>query len=728
MVRTGPPGIPTPGETSGTFSVTADGQAAYSIPIWAPAGPLGLQPSISLNYNSAQPNGPEGLGWSLSGFPLSQIRRCRPSIAIDGYNGPVDFNGEVFCLDGKRLIRVPGVDGSLGAETLSSAVAEYRPESNDQARVIALGRSAANPDSFVILATDGKVLTFGSSDNSKMKLRRVHWTAPDNTDVPPTDTATDSVFAWGLDEVKDTSVAVGAPGNRMRVTYQNLIGASVRYPYPWTFMEFLPERIDYAPRRSMEFEYKLERDDARYSFVGGGGVQSTRLLKSIALRAPNPGGSEVLKRYQLGYDYGPTSGVARLTTVTECDSFDVCKAPTIFEYEDGSSEFTDVVGDPNPLSPQGNFAAKDFDGDGRDDLVYNLLSPPPPAGLNVLNPFNSPFIPFGAALGLKAGDLGNYVVRSLDPSYHLREPRQFLNGFWYLESGRSFYIWEPGECHSIDPDSWGGVTRMAGPEEWVRGLEPVDINGDGRVEYAAVHVYTAPPDCPGESTFGIKYDPLSGALPPQQWIVGAIPGARSPGTRPAPIFEDGSDPVRINNTAGLFPLYFADLDGDGLPEAVEPVDHLPNQSGSRWTARKNEGGKLGRRLAVADDGAILCPDRNAFSVMNTQNIYVADIDGSGRQAFLFQQANRNFECGPFGMFVPLIPPVPNTRYIALTMTGSGAEYSRNVTGTTLKLGSKEPGQIHYLMIDVNGDGLTDALEVRNADGTSASPTTSTTPS
>ncbi len=54
----------------GAQSVTPDGAFTYSVPIEIPAGTNGMQPNISLNYNSNGGNGMLCVGWSLSGFPV----------------------------------------------------------------------------------------------------------------------------------------------------------------------------------------------------------------------------------------------------------------------------------------------------------------------------------------------------------------------------------------------------------------------------------------------------------------------------------------------------------------------------------------------------------------------------------------------------------------------------------------------------------------------------------
>jgi hypothetical protein len=53
------------GRTSGAFDVS-EGAATYTIPIWTPPGPNGVQPSISLSYNSQGGNGLAGVGWNVT--------------------------------------------------------------------------------------------------------------------------------------------------------------------------------------------------------------------------------------------------------------------------------------------------------------------------------------------------------------------------------------------------------------------------------------------------------------------------------------------------------------------------------------------------------------------------------------------------------------------------------------------------------------------------------------
>ena len=49
------------GRTPGTYAVSADGAATYTIPVWAPKGPNGLGPHLALTYGSQSGNGYVGV-------------------------------------------------------------------------------------------------------------------------------------------------------------------------------------------------------------------------------------------------------------------------------------------------------------------------------------------------------------------------------------------------------------------------------------------------------------------------------------------------------------------------------------------------------------------------------------------------------------------------------------------------------------------------------------------
>src|SRR5439155_6703407 len=62
------------GATAGELGVSPSGSASYAIAIAVPPGTTGLQPKITLQYDSLAGNGPAGMGWSIGG--LATLTRC----------------------------------------------------------------------------------------------------------------------------------------------------------------------------------------------------------------------------------------------------------------------------------------------------------------------------------------------------------------------------------------------------------------------------------------------------------------------------------------------------------------------------------------------------------------------------------------------------------------------------------------------------------------------------
>ena len=56
------------GSVAGQFSVNQNGAATYTLLIQVPPGVTGMQPQLSLNYNSQDGHGLAGVGWSLGGL------------------------------------------------------------------------------------------------------------------------------------------------------------------------------------------------------------------------------------------------------------------------------------------------------------------------------------------------------------------------------------------------------------------------------------------------------------------------------------------------------------------------------------------------------------------------------------------------------------------------------------------------------------------------------------
>src|SRR5882724_10391303 len=111
------------GRTPGGFAVSQTGAATYTIPIWAPPGPGGVQPRMALVYSSQQGSSTLGVGWSLNG--LSSITRCNLTFAQDAAPAPVALVvSDGYCLDGQRLRLTSGTYG-VAASTYQNRNREF---------------------------------------------------------------------------------------------------------------------------------------------------------------------------------------------------------------------------------------------------------------------------------------------------------------------------------------------------------------------------------------------------------------------------------------------------------------------------------------------------------------------------------------------------------------------------------------------------------------------------
>src|SRR6185312_5689746 len=134
------------GRTVGSFSVSPTGAATYTVPIWTPPGPHGLQPHLALVYNSQAGNGYMGVGWNLAG--LSSISRCNLTVAQDGISQATTLTAaDGLCLDGQRLRLTGGTYGVAGST--------YQTEVADFSNVTAYGSVGGGPAYFVVQRRDG---------------------------------------------------------------------------------------------------------------------------------------------------------------------------------------------------------------------------------------------------------------------------------------------------------------------------------------------------------------------------------------------------------------------------------------------------------------------------------------------------------------------------------------------------------------------------------------------
>src|SRR5262245_30854942 len=78
------------GQLDGEFTVTPEGAAVFQLPLWVPPGRNGLQPDLSLQYDSRNGQGFLGVGWTLIGIP--KITRGQRRFSEGEQIRPIQFD------------------------------------------------------------------------------------------------------------------------------------------------------------------------------------------------------------------------------------------------------------------------------------------------------------------------------------------------------------------------------------------------------------------------------------------------------------------------------------------------------------------------------------------------------------------------------------------------------------------------------------------------------------
>lgn len=320
------------GRTVGHYDVSRDGSAQYSIPLWTPPGIRGVQPNLSLTYDSRLSYGLMGPGWTISG--LSAITRCNPTYAQDGTPAPITLTAaDGLCLDGNRLRGDP-----IGSSVYQTEIANF-------SLVTASGTAGAGPSFFTVQGKDGLTYEYGNTTDSKI--------------LPPGAT---TPYIWALDKVTDRA------GNHMTFTYFQEGGA------------YVPLSIQYtAPNGSTSFPYQVNfvyttksANDTLTAFVAGSQVQKTEQLSTITMTSSGT----TVREYKLSYTTSADTLRATLTSIQECggSAGSDCLTPTTVSYQSGTAGFASPSNASGSGATNGTVYSVDVDGDGRQDLVFATTS------------------------------------------------------------------------------------------------------------------------------------------------------------------------------------------------------------------------------------------------------------------------------------------------------------------------------------------------------------------
>jgi RHS repeat-associated protein len=278
------------------------GTGNVSVPIQVPAGRLGLQPQLSLEYSTGNGNGPFGLGWQLS---LPGVSR-RTSHGLPRYRDVADpadpeSPADVFILSGAEDL-VP-----VGAPQAGRL--RYRPRTEGLfARIDHVTGEAG--DFWDVRTRDGLITVYGTPRPAGVNGS---WRDPAVV-ADPGDP--DQIFAWRITQTQDPL------GNLVR--YEYTADEGVDGPHRWGHP--LPARIsyaDYGDRAAPSFlvtvdlDYEPEPRPDRFSdHRAGFEVRTTRRCQAIRVSTQAADGvSRVAREYRFTYRQAPFSGVSQLVRV-----------------------------------------------------------------------------------------------------------------------------------------------------------------------------------------------------------------------------------------------------------------------------------------------------------------------------------------------------------------------------------------------------------------------------
>ena len=327
-----------PGAIPGSFAVSDQGVAQYSIPIATVPGAGGLQPHLALTYSHTGGNGLAGARWGLSG--ISAISRCGQTYAQDGQVVAINYSAsDRFCLDGERLIAVSGSYGASGTE--------YRTEIEGFQKVTQSGTVGGGPQSFSVQHGNGLTSYYGATEDSR--IQKVGSTA---------------VRIWYLSYTTDVA------------------GNTIQYYYSenGTTGEVVPDYITWTtntgqsltPKYKVTISYETRpSDDQRSGYEPGGAAwASTKRISHIRVYH-TPGSDSEISEYALAYNSTSDTGRSQLATVTLQGKNTDTLPETLFTVQNGQKGW-------NAQSSTGRTSGSyplvgDFNNDGRQD-VFDYVS------------------------------------------------------------------------------------------------------------------------------------------------------------------------------------------------------------------------------------------------------------------------------------------------------------------------------------------------------------------
>ena len=350
------------GSIPGHLNVNSRGASTYNFPIECPSGIMGMQPNMSLEYNSQSGDGPYGIGWNLNG--LSVLHKSIKNIFSDGsISGVEDDNSNVYLLDEVRLF-VKDLVVQRGYYTESDQVSynttvvnligsTYETQNKDYSKIESFGIAGYINDD-INLAQPWTILNKGPRSfkvTSKNGIKSEYTVSPDvydHNDKQP--------LTWYLNKITDTN------GNYMSYNYLTDEGQTILKNIIYT------GNANTQPFDSIVFNYDTK--PASYTYIGSTQIANKFLLNNIQIKYNNT----VLKQYN--FTYITRNNKYYLNDVTLTGQNNLKLNATTFQWgNDNSVIAVTKLNTPQPFQSQlisssdKHWLSADINGDGLTDEI-----------------------------------------------------------------------------------------------------------------------------------------------------------------------------------------------------------------------------------------------------------------------------------------------------------------------------------------------------------------------
>jgi len=647
------------------------GKATLSVPIQVPAGRSGIQPNLSLIYQSGGPNTWCGLGWLLDTGSISRSTKK----GAPNYNSTDTF---VFNFNGssQELINIGGSEYRAKIES-SFMKFEYK-----------------NPY-WLVTDTKGTKYYLGQTSASRQQKD------------------SSNIYSWSLDKAIDIN------SNYMAIVYQS--DQNQLYPLSITYTG--NETQGDAPKYSVTLSLET-RPDITINYRSGIKVTTAKRLKEVIVKYDTQLTRKYILQYQPTTDFNKQS---LLKSITLYGSDGVSTLPPVgFAYAQQNSNFADV----NPWSGVRKPASEsdawlyirnkegdstkvdiyDINGDGLPDRVmagqvtsrntWNIQTGNgsgfnegimPWSGVNSEDPSaenwmairatNGSGVSYVDAFDINGDGLPDRVMRSKNAPYTTWKV-QLNNGYGFNGSISSW----PGVNSPYPSDeSWMAIRAIEpGGITWV---DIFDINGDGlpdRIMKAGTYSGIQPNEWKVQLNNGNGFDAI------KSW----------PGVEAAES-GDGYLAIRYQGFEMTYVDIF-DINGDGLPDRVTRGN---SAAPGAWKVQLN----TGNSFAPTIDWTVVEPAENApgyyairYYGSTMTYVEIFDINGDG----LPDRVTRGNDAVPGTWKVQL----NNGSGFNRTMDWPNVHADQPGAGY-VAIRYSSSGYVYADTLDIDGDGLIDRVMI-----------------